>query len=624
MERNNEEAFAAHFLNSSVQLHLSNLKAVLQVLLNRSLILDYEFKHEFVDSLSRSLVDSESRKDQCSQECYRNCSHYPLLQASMNSKHYSRFIERILLDRSINIDTTLPFGSAFSLQFLDSLKLLKEEEKNKISNLRKNAFSNAPLPDDSENADTIPILDSYPELSIQSGGGSGWGFQMFCDGLLVMSTGAGGGGGFTLYAPNRTLCLGGGGGGGLQLFSTSHNATSLLWSGGGGGGCGMSDGRNIQCGFTTDTSNPGTNASSTADLDDALNVLSPNSLQQCKDITISGGGGGGGGTGGCCWPFHIGYGYSFKISPISSNDLSEDSNDPTSSSEKGSDWDGWRRLWAEIEYGISDSGGNLDNYDPMDSSTSSYSAGSSEDARYSYDVVGRVLHEMAAQYCGNSFTNWCCVSTHSQLAISECLAQRSNGSTATSGTTIDCLFLLDHYDQISWLVQLPSPACSTDGTDAVAVEKYNLTNFAIPNYFDYQYSADNLTSSNVVDASQYYSVYMNANENYLNVDLNKSMHAMENISEAWHCVDSSLYGNRGPETLLFASNSSVIWHFWHFNMFFIVSIFGVFYLLCKLWHCLYLSSLGKFEEDYCRATPEERMSLLHSVEFSNENYASMR
>ncbi|RYH27204.1 hypothetical protein EON65_13865, partial [archaeon] len=183
MKPGEEETFAVNYLNLSVHRHLTDLQSVLETFVNRTLKLEYEFKHTFMNSSAEGFADFGYEQEQCIQDCYRNCSHFPLLQASMHNKQYVSFISTILLDHTIDIDITSMFGSEISLQFFDSLNLLQYDlnhtqyrtHNHTHTNTHTNAQTNTDFytQTNSHQASSIStnqsfsILDTYPQLSIQ-------------------------------------------------------------------------------------------------------------------------------------------------------------------------------------------------------------------------------------------------------------------------------------------------------------------------------------------------------------------------------------------------------------------------------------------------------------------------
>ena len=207
---------------------------------------------------------------------------------------------------------------------------------------------------------------------IEVGGGSGAGFQVFCDDTLLVSAGGGGGGGvegrLVPSGEGSSFSVGGGGGGGAQFRlplgieeeaaaaagavggkggkhaahhqhegekgkpqpsrSISLNHLGNWTSVGGGGGCGTTDvveegppeasfsssssssssSSNIMCGRELDAD---------ASRDQRKTEQLAQALQWCvregHALRMTGGGGGGGGTGECCAAFQVGYGFSFDV-----------------------------------------------------------------------------------------------------------------------------------------------------------------------------------------------------------------------------------------------------------------------------------------------------------------------
>jgi len=75
----------------------------------------------------------------------------------------------------------------------------------------------------------------FAGMTVQTGGGFGFGFQIFCGCQLVLSSGMGWGGGF--QSAGHQIQGGQGGGGGIQLWNiSSDNITKMRASLGGGGG----------------------------------------------------------------------------------------------------------------------------------------------------------------------------------------------------------------------------------------------------------------------------------------------------------------------------------------------------------------------------------------------------
>ena len=182
------------------------------------------------------------------------------------------------------------------------------------------------------------------------GGGSGAGFQLFCEGgapgtrggETLLSAGGGGGGGLDAFlgagwegggegggegeAPAIELrSYGGGGGAGVQLYGAVDGNWTVLASVGQGGGCGSPDGGAgrggavegvlLQCGGAWDDDADAKGFAA------ALHRVTAPSLDDCLarggEAVVRGGGGGGGGAafGGCelSPPVGDGYGFAFAL-----------------------------------------------------------------------------------------------------------------------------------------------------------------------------------------------------------------------------------------------------------------------------------------------------------------------
>lgn len=246
-----DEAVALGWLNASVSTHLQALADLLTQALQRPLHLSFSFNSS---EHSEAELIPDDRFDQCQADCLRDCSPFVLQQAGMASKPFVPFLQHLLGGR-LHVNETIAFGAAPLLQVMMQL-----------------------------NSTTT---------ALQAGGGSGWGFQLYCDSALLLTAGAGGGGGFSTNAFNRSFA--GGGGGGAQVM-----VNGSWWSAGGGGGCSTHDDEQMACGFQQDN--------------DTQPVDMLTGLMQCAEVSVLGGGGGGGGTGACCSPYRIGYGFAFTLS----------------------------------------------------------------------------------------------------------------------------------------------------------------------------------------------------------------------------------------------------------------------------------------------------------------------
>lgn len=467
ISRDLDEVDAIHSINVSILHHLSSLQTFFQDWTNRTLFLDFVVHHNYSQTLSEHFpTPSERVKEEgCMEECLRDCSHYVMEQAEVGRKNYLPFLHSLLgqpLERQmekqekekkkepmkgvVDLQSTLSFGSAQGLQLLHQL--------------------------------SVSVDEAQGGVALQAGGGSGWGFQLYCDGDIAMTSGAGGGGGFYLNTSSTTFNFGGGGGGGLQLIkSSSFNSSTSQpsQSVGGGGGCGSCDEESflcsslgvvgeqvITCGFKRD--------------DDALQgealieavTAARQSLDQCKDITIEGGGGGGGGTGACCWPFRIGYGFSFSLSTASLDNAA--SSTPSSYSSLDSLLDGndtkENRAYDSLEYmdplysntsgyPSSDNNGNNSGWGETDSAQATVGevggGGYGDNYRYQYDIAGKLLF-LASQSC-SGFSNWCCVTTSAKDMIMRCLEANATRTILTDHLlSANCTWLIRDYPKVQWLL----------------------------------------------------------------------------------------------------------------------------------------------------------------------------
>lgn len=165
---------------------------------------------------------------------------------------------------------------------------------------------------------------------------------------------------------------------------------------------------------------------------------------ECREITIYGGGGGGGGTSLCCQPFHVGYGFSFSLHYVNDPILPQSEMFYNFHSEqeesKSSEVDEFRISHDKSSFNTTS--GPLNIYP-------------SEEMRYQYDFIGKLLHDSSA-IC-NGFGSWCCVCNATQVVIKDCLKLNltiSDYSTRRNLTAIDstCRDIQRNYARISWLV----------------------------------------------------------------------------------------------------------------------------------------------------------------------------
>lgn len=283
----------------------------------------------------------------------------------------------------------------------------------------------------------------------------------------------GGGGGYYFDSESQSFNVGAGGGAGMQFANLTdimirHHPKGLRYSSllsnltfhsiGGGGGCGTcadptddihsctlakklftnSSDTILTCGFKKD--------------DDALDDTTLRQLlssfrqftSECREITIYGGGGGGGGTSLCCQPFHVGYGFSFSLHYVNDPNLPQSEMFYNFHSEqeesKSSEEDEFRISHDKSSFNTTS--GPLNIYP-------------SEDMRYQYDFIGKLLHD-SSTIC-NGFGSWCCVCNATQVVIKDCLKLNltiSDYSTRRNLTAIDstCRDIQINYARISWLV----------------------------------------------------------------------------------------------------------------------------------------------------------------------------
>ena len=241
---------------------------------------------------------------------------------------------------------------------------------------------------------------------VEAGGGLGMGFQLYCDGSLLLTSGLGGGGGFDgrvgSSGAESDSTLGGGGGFGLQ-FLLNHTWHDV----GGGGGCGTSaNDSSIVCGTFPDAS------SDAASLGLFLTALP----SLCAGgAVLYGGGGAGGGSGGCCDSARVGYGFSFYASSSYATSVSN----------------------------IVDSG----------SSGSDYNALLTDIPQDDFDTSGVLLREASRGCGGGGFGNWSCV-----CAGAKDILRRCEGNSSSSNR---CAVYSSHLNRVSWIQQAPCSSISS-------------------------------------------------------------------------------------------------------------------------------------------------------------------
>lgn len=421
---NGNSSYAIMYIHESTYDMLLEISHFLSKLAHRELSVEYIFKHNDYEIQSEA---DYSSSDSCS--CYVDCSGFVLHQASQLDKHFSDYFAAILdPDNSSPAADAIPyFGSGPSLDYATLLLQSK----------------------------------AVDFVSLEAGGGSGFGWQLYCDNILLMTAGAGGGGGFAIDQPATLISFGGGGGGGLQLIfpdnisdlivgtennnsTFSNNLPYQHYSIGGGNGCGIceldSDSHNvcnqleddviasqtINCGFKHDED---IDPHFTADL---LATLQNGSLlNKCSKLQVYGGGGGGGGTDLCCYPFQVGYGFAFSfISAL-----------------------------------------NTSQYPPHhtehDDDITSNITGATGDRRYTYDIMGSILDQAGNTCRRNGMNDWCCVCSHAQKIIITCLDEEAYVSD-------ECQKVKDGVMRVSWIRE--QDCCCPAASSSTNINRSSVSN----------------------------------------------------------------------------------------------------------------------------------------------------
>lgn len=257
------------------------LLELLEEHVNKPLVLS-DFKYYHDEALYHEIRnDSVSNKcfiDSTAQYCHYNCTDIVLNEAIMlqkGSRNIQLFMKNLLDGNIIEI---MEISKSLGIDILKNASYMYSQAVHLLNN---------------------------PNFKLEAGGGSGVGFQLYCDNKFNLTLGFGGGGGLD-YSLDR-FSYGGGFGGGLQFVE--YDSTTMF-NVGGGGGCGTKENSNqLICGSSIDTN--------VYDNVTYLITKLKNLYLQCGSILIRGGGGGGGGSSECCDPFMTGFGYSFTI--ISSN-----------------------------------------------------------------------------------------------------------------------------------------------------------------------------------------------------------------------------------------------------------------------------------------------------------------
>lgn len=295
---------------------VNRFRNLLGGIMNRSFEVNYLFKHNALSSNEQHTLNAGKTEPlvDCRGVYSRACRYFVHRQIDLRFKHYDNFFETIF--QYAIVFTNMSAFSTYSLLSAQINDLFYQQS----------------------------LIDSYDTATrLEMGGGSGFGFQLYCNNQSVLTAGGGGGGGLEgvynkdkLHKFNHNY--GGGSGGGMQIdirqvcaHISSHNINSRickLWytdkkrfnndgliSIGGGGGCGTIDEDSY------DSSSAGMLCGMKIDPDFELfllrNKLSEDDvrvfiksmwhhLSSCEDIRVQGGGGGGGGTAECCQPYMIG------------------------------------------------------------------------------------------------------------------------------------------------------------------------------------------------------------------------------------------------------------------------------------------------------------------------------
>eukprot|EP01040_Poterioochromonas_malhamensis_P015301 gene15301-17109_t len=442
-----DNSYLIQVLNYSVFQEIIHIKQIFDTILEKNFTFLYQFDHNPQETESEKAVNTTELHN-CN--CLYDCQSFPFIQASQYPKSYTEFYKSILLRDRLDVQTTTGFGINTIFQLLNQL-----EETNRFFESNKN---------DKNNTET---------MKLQAGGGSGFGFQMYCDNTVILTVGGGGGGGYYFDDESQSFNVGAGGGAGMQFANLTdimirHHPKELRNSSllsnltfhsiGGGGGCGTcadptddihsctlakklftnSYDTILTCGFKKD--------------DDALDDTTLRQLlssfrqftSECREITIYGGGGGGGGTSLCCQPFHVGYGFSFSLHYVNDPNLPQSEMFYNFHSEQE------ESKSSEVnEFRIS--------HDKSSFNTTSGPVNiyPSKEMRYQYDFIGKLLHD-SSTIC-NGFGSWCCVCNATQVVIKDCLKLNltiSDYSTRRNLTAIDstCRDIQINYARISWLV----------------------------------------------------------------------------------------------------------------------------------------------------------------------------
>ena len=225
---------------------------------------------------STSLMRYEEARHQCTNGCLLDISEFVIQEMSVGFKGFFQNFNT-MLQGNFQPKSWRNFGFAPIYNTLIKLRSIQSQMPNQTS--ESTVFRGERNVSDDE---------TYEYFRIEAGGGSGLGFQLFCDGAAVLSAGGGGGGQYQLFISDtifvrmtsnskflssrqlndslggiegglHSLNFGGGGGGGIQFDEsftyrsraavdkseseeTDEPAIAPKWpSIGGGGGCGSCD-----------------------------------------------------------------------------------------------------------------------------------------------------------------------------------------------------------------------------------------------------------------------------------------------------------------------------------------------------------------------------------------------
>jgi hypothetical protein len=140
-------------LNFSVFIEVIQIKKIFDTVLGKNFTFRYELDGDS-NKLTTELSTNVGEFHQCSS--VYDCKRFPLFQTSQSPKSYLEFVESTLLDNRVDLQKTVGFGVGPLYQFFSEFQ---------------------------------PPADSKETLKIQSGGGSGFGFQLYCDKTVVMTVG---------------------------------------------------------------------------------------------------------------------------------------------------------------------------------------------------------------------------------------------------------------------------------------------------------------------------------------------------------------------------------------------------------------------------------------------------